>query len=130
MTNRNSENQYLDEYLTTCWESFIQSDHPEYLAKYIERGGEIGDEPRLREYLAKILREYAPKPRGNSDRIRDIDVYEQIQWSLINNGQGQELPPLERAFEQLADDRPEVDIDTLRKQYSRGRKIMSDAQKE
>ena len=108
------------------FEKLIHSSDPEHLASYIEQGGFITD--GLRDHLAKLIRERAPKQRGNADRLRDIDVYEEVErWrkeqvdapireeiqrtGLEGNeavlfyfeAERQDLPPLQKAFRHLAD---------------------------
>ena len=128
------------------YENLVFSDDPEHLARYIEEGGELT--VGLRNYLAKLLRIHAPKPRGKADRLRDLDVYRMVEdWrfdkSLTSakeasrkaelNGEDGMLafldtprddpPPLQEAYRHFTKGDPEAKVDTFQKQYERGRAI-------
>jgi hypothetical protein len=129
-------------------ENVIYSDDPEHLARYIEEGGALSD--NLREYLAKLIRDRAPKPRGNSDPLRDLDVYFEVEsWrqNEIDNPIREEikkagltgweamhfflskprkrLPSRQKAYEHFTLDDPEANIAAIQKQYERGRDIIN-----
>jgi len=127
MIEKQEIDHYVEAYLDGVYDEFHISEHPSSLARFFEAGGEIGDSPFIRGYLVNLLRNYAPKPRGNSDRLRDVDVYDIIEWWLIFQPP---KTPRERAFEVYCDDRPDADIDTVRKQYGRGREITNPSKKE
>jgi hypothetical protein len=136
------------EYESVLYENLVYSNDPEHLARYIERGGTITDE--LRDELAALIREKARKPRGSSDRLRDIKVYQDVErWrqlqiddpvrKKVSDGDlsGEEaffkflseprgkLPSLQKAFEHFAKDDPDGKTDAIQKQYERGRDILN-----
>ena len=65
------------EHLENLFDGFLTSSDPEYLARYIEDGGNISK--ALRGYIAKVIRDYAPKPHGNSTRPHDHAFYEKVE---------------------------------------------------
>ena len=134
MTKKPPSDPFLEERVDGLCEDFAISEHPKYLAEYIERGGEIGDDPLLRKYLANLIREHAPKPRGNKDSLRDVDVYQIVEWWRLMNDQDskqrKKRPSLQEAFRLFEEDDPETKIDAFQKQYERGRKIMNPEYKE
>ena len=133
MTEDDELDSYQDQYLDQVWDDFVISGNPVHLAKYIEGGGDIGDDILLRKYLSYVLRGYAPKPRGSSDRVRDVQVYLKVQWWLSTYRN--HLPPkkkrplLQEAYRHFTFDDPDAK-DAFQKQYERGRKIMSPTNKE
>lgn len=140
MTIEEEPDDYLNDNLIHAWENYRVSGHPKHLANFIEMGGDIGDDPILRKHLVYIIRNHAPKPRGNSDRLRDVAVYDRVEWwmstiwhhshpmhhSLPRN----KRPSLQDAFRDLTADDPEANIEAFQKQYERGRKIKNPTNKE
>jgi hypothetical protein len=132
------------EHLENLANSFFISNEPEYLARYIEEDGKLSDE--MRGFLAKLIRDYAPKPRGNTKPLRDNSFYHAVEawcgsqenapiykYLAKNELTLQETlkaftqipknnrPPLQTAFEHFAN-QLNIDESTLRKRYERGRK--------
>lgn len=135
MTGNDETDYYQDQYLDQVWDDFVISGNPAHLAQYIEGGGEIGDDILLRKYLSYVLREYAPKPRGKSDRVRDVQVYFKVQWwqkgSLMDNSNPRKnQSSLQEAFRHFTIDDPDAKTDAFQKQYERGRKIVTRKNKE
>ena len=141
---RKIDPQY-EEYLL---DRMIHSDDPEHLALYIEEGGTLTD--GMRDNLAKFIRERALRPRGNPDRLRDIDVYLEVErWRKNEVDEpvrkeikkagltGMEamryflsaprnaLPSCQKAYVRLTTDDPEANTDAIQKQYERGRDILN-----
>ena len=71
--NREIDSGYL-EHLRSC---ISISNDPEYLASYIEEGGEITN--AMRGLLAKLIRDRAPKPRGKASPLTDRSFYQQVE---------------------------------------------------
>jgi hypothetical protein len=139
MTKKPPSDPFLEEHVDGLRVDFAISEHPKYLAEYIERGGEIGDDPLLHKYLvhkylANLIREHAPKPRGNKDSLRDVDVYQIVEWWRLMNDQDskqrKKRPSLQEAFRHFEEDDPEAKMGTFQKQYERGRKLMNPEYKE
>lgn len=132
------------------------SDDPEDLAIYVEAGAELG--PELRAEIATIIRNYAPRPRGGKDSLRDKNLYERVEgWRSRSrdeiavknfrhehgrNPEGLEffdlprgettLPTINDALEYIIENDPklallggDVNVETLRRQYERGRKLLN-----
>ena len=51
--------------------------HPNDFAEYIEKGGDITDE--MRAILGDLVRNRMPKPRGKSDKSRDLEVWWEVE---------------------------------------------------
>jgi len=129
-------------------DKIIHSDDPEHLARYIEEGGTLTD--GMRKNIAKIIRERAPKPRGKSNPLRDIDVYLEVErWRqnevdapireeikrkgitgmkamrrFLSAPRGA-LPSCQKAYEHLTINDPNANTDAIQKQYERGRDILN-----
>ena len=129
-------------------DKMIHSDDPEHLALYIEEGGTLTD--GMRANLAKLIRERALKPRGNPNRLRDIDVYLEVERWRKNevdapirkeikeagltgmkamhhflSAPRNALPSCQKAYVHLTIDDPEAKTEAIQKQYERGREILS-----
>jgi hypothetical protein len=124
--------------------NFLVSNEPEYLARYIEEDGKLSD--AMRGFLAKLIRDHAPKRQGNAKPLRDNSFYHKVEaWCssqenapIYNYIAENELTLQEtlKAFEQTPKNiRPtlqsayrhfanqlNIDESTLQKQYERGRK--------
>jgi hypothetical protein len=70
---RDTDPRYID----ILRSNFSVSNDPEYLASYIEEGGEITD--AMRGFLAKLIRDRAPKRRGKSKPLSDNLFYQEVE---------------------------------------------------
>lgn len=136
-----TEKEELDDYLADLREKLHFSDDPEYLARYIELGGDLGQD--LRTYLANLVRERAPKPRGKKDGLRDVDFCMRVDdWIFSEHmrrciraanpdgtktpeetfrdlhGAGIEEPSVEEALRHLIEHRPDYVCEVLSKQHT------------
>jgi hypothetical protein len=108
-------------YEDALFDKLSDSNHPEDFARYIEEGGELTDEMRIK--LAKLIRDRMPKPRGGSDRERDINTYWAVEEWREDNTTGKTIPTCEAAYHHFANMQSDEE-DALKKQYERGRKLL------
>jgi len=105
----------------------------------------------LRDYLAKLVRERAPKLRGNANPLRDLFVFDQVEAWLVNKVNApiydyikkndlsdfaaiaafhqvpkNERPDLQEAYRHFTDGDGTVELEAFQKQYERGRKNAKD----
>jgi hypothetical protein len=146
---REIDHLYLEHLVSTM----SISDDPEYLALYIEEGGELNN--YMRGFLAKLVRDKVPKKRGGPRPLDDLNYYQQVEawltsqenapiYDHINENMStityleaikafEEIPKNIRHFAEEAhrhfaneltvDGGTDIDEGTLRKRYERGRKI-------
>ncbi len=143
------ERDKLD-HLEYIWEKYIFSSDPEFLASYLELGGEL-DERVCRE-VCQILRDGPSPKKGGRNTIRDVEVYMAIQdirfdeamKIILRDSSGgfktRQSSPTgvgatvsskpKRVTLQNARDvyikslGQSVEDDTIRKQYERGRRLL------
>ena len=138
-------------HLDFIWESYVFSGDPNYLATYLELGGEF-DDPVCRE-VCRILRDGPPSKKGGRNNIRDVKVFMDIErirfdediktMAKMNYDADKEsrISPTDtnastfpkpkrmtlREARETYIKRLEkfVKDDTIRKQYERGRRLLS-----
>jgi hypothetical protein len=115
-----------DQYEKTQYEDALfdrlsDSLHPEDFARYIEEGGELTEEMRVK--LAKLVRNKMPKPRGNKDRARDLAVYWEVEEWREKNIEDDKAPSCDAAYRHFANTRQD-DEGAIKDQYVRGRKLL------
>jgi hypothetical protein len=138
------------DHLEYIWEKYVFSGDPNYLASYLELGGEFDDQV-CRE-VCRILRDGHPSKKGERNTIRDVEVYmaikdirfdEAIESFCRESSGGDKTsrvsptdtsatasPKPKRMTLQIAREtyikklENSVEDDTIRKQYERGRRIL------
>ncbi|MFT6580938.1 MAG: hypothetical protein ACJAU6_001368 [Alphaproteobacteria bacterium] len=76
--NHNPQDDYLDQYLDSVWESFFYTKNPSFLANFVRHGGDISD-TKTREIVANVLDTAPYKNPGGAKPEENIDTYVSVQ---------------------------------------------------
>jgi hypothetical protein len=139
----------LINHLSYVWELYVISQEPKYLASYLELGGEIDND--VRRAVCQVLRDGPPSKKGGRKSILDVEVFLEINQirleptlefmgkELFSKGEAHDtrkpVPNKPRAPKKMTKKEARkiyierlgkaVEDDTIRKQYDRGKRILS-----
>jgi hypothetical protein len=72
----------MSEISDEAWEEYLMSGKPEALARFLDLGGEFGDD--VREIVVALLRNERPvKYENRSDHWRDYSVYSDVRTLML-----------------------------------------------